>query len=83
MEIDRKKLASEIKSLIEEKMGKDVESFDEDLIENEKIDSFISFVLIEHVESQLDLSLNFEDVEADKFRTINTFVDFITNAVNS
>ncbi|KAA1193384.1 acyl carrier protein [Pseudohalioglobus sediminis] len=66
-----------ITDLFEQQLNIRVPSSDTDLIETGLIDSLMLVELIMHLEREFNISVAFEDIDLDNFRTVNAIEQFV------
>jgi len=68
-----------ITELFQQELNIMVPSPDTDLIEEGLIDSLMLVSLIMHLESQYGITVAFEDIDLDNFRTVNAIEHFVSS----
>ena len=68
-----------ITELFQKELNIKVPSSDTDLIEEGLLDSLMLVSLIMHLESQYGITVAFEDIELDNFRTVNAIEHFVSS----
>ncbi len=68
-----------ITELFQQELNIKVSSPDTDLIEEGLIDSLMLVTLIMHLESEYGITVAFEDIELDNFRTVNAIEQFVSS----
>jgi len=75
--LDRNTFAVELKALIEKQEEIEIENYDQEL----DIDSYCMMLIITFVDEKLGVSLDMDVLDFDDFKSINTLLDLIPEAL--
>ena len=76
-ERSRETLQSEVFALFRDKMNRKVADADFDLVESGILDSLAFVELLALLEAELEVTIEFENLKIDDFRTIASISDFV------
>ena len=75
-------LQNNIMRILSEKIHVEVPSVETDLMESGLLDSLTLVELMASLEEKFGISISFDDIELDNFRSVDRIAEFVGNQIN-